>query len=249
MRFKLIACEVLFRELCFLVAQSPHAIDITFLPKGLHDLGCQGMQRHLTGVLASVDESLYDAVLLGYALCSGGIVGLQTQSIPMVIPRAHDCITLLLGDRARYHRYFFEHPGTYFKSVGWCERGDAVSSPMTSSLASSQQMPPVYDWETMVAKYGEENARYIIEQMTSMTHYTRMAFIATGIEPNDASERATERLAAERGWDYERITGDLGLLRRLVDGDWHGGDFFTLAPQETMAYRYDEIDADIRAEQ
>ncbi|MGL4943976.1 MAG: DUF1638 domain-containing protein [Thermoguttaceae bacterium] len=241
MRLRLIACEVLFRELCHLISRSPHRIDATFLPKALHDIGCVAMRQRLGEAIAEVDETQYDAIILGYALCNGGIVGLKTQSIPLVIPRAHDCITLLLGDRHRYHRYFFEHPGTYFKSTGWIERGDFTTSPAGGMAASCE-------WESMVAKYGEENARYIIEQMTSMTHYSRMAFIATGIEPSDAGERETERLAAERGWEYERLTGDLDLLRRLVDGDWNNSnegctnDFFVLAPQEAMTYCYDAID-------
>ena len=37
MRIHIIACRVLTRELSYLISQSPHTVDITWLPQGLHD--------------------------------------------------------------------------------------------------------------------------------------------------------------------------------------------------------------------
>jgi hypothetical protein len=65
---KLIACEILFRELCAAVARSPHRVDIEFLPKGLHDIGKVGMQARLQEAIDAVDQTRYDAILLGYAV-------------------------------------------------------------------------------------------------------------------------------------------------------------------------------------
>ena len=47
MRLKLIACEVLFREMCDAVARSSEIVDIEFLPKGLHDMGGKEMSVKL----------------------------------------------------------------------------------------------------------------------------------------------------------------------------------------------------------
>ncbi len=43
MRLKLICCEIYFREVCRLVSESAHTIDLAFTPKGLHDLGADKM--------------------------------------------------------------------------------------------------------------------------------------------------------------------------------------------------------------
>src|SRR5512142_2108251 len=91
MRLKLICCEVFYREVCETVAHSPHQVDLEFLPKGLHDIGCVGMQARLQEVIGKVDESMYDQILLGYGLCNNGIVGITARAIPIVVPRAHDC--------------------------------------------------------------------------------------------------------------------------------------------------------------
>ena len=112
MRLKLISCEIFYREMCAAVARSIHLIDITFLPKGLHDIGQEQMLPRLQEAVDAVDASRYNAILLGYGLCNLGIVGLTARSIPLVIPRAHDCITLFFGSRRRYQEYFDAHPGT-----------------------------------------------------------------------------------------------------------------------------------------
>ena len=92
----------MYRELCAAVARSPNQVDLEFVPKGLHDLGCTGMVQRLQEALERVDETRYDAMLLGYALCNNGLVGLRARTKPLIIPRAHDCITLFLGSAARY---------------------------------------------------------------------------------------------------------------------------------------------------
>ena len=147
MRLKLISCEVLYREMCAAVARSPHQVDVEFLPKGLHDQGSPAMRARLQEAVDRVDATRYESVLLGYALCGNGVAGLVSRTLPMVIPRAHDCIALLMGGRDRYRSYFENHPGVYFRSTGWLERGQDLDQ---AAL--------------LIARYGEDNGRYLVEQ-------------------------------------------------------------------------------------
>src|SRR3989304_10110883 len=112
MRLKLIACEILYREFCTAIARSPNQIDVEFLPTGLHDMGQAKMFARLKEAIDAVDESQYEAIVLGYALCNNGILGLMAKKIPLVVARAHDCITLFLGSKERYMDYFRKNPGT-----------------------------------------------------------------------------------------------------------------------------------------
>ncbi len=245
MRLKLIACEILYRELCAAVARSTNQVDLQFLPKGLHDIGQQGMNRRLTEVLAEVDQSAYDAVLLGYALCSNGIVGLAAGDVPLVIPRGHDCITLFFGSKERYLEYFHANPGTYFKTSGWIERGDQLEQLTSDSIGHKAGMTQSY--EELVAKYGEDNARFLHEQLCDMTrNYGQLTYIRMGIEPDDRFEQATHELAAERGWKVECVEGDMSLVQSLVDGPWDDGRFLVVQPRQSVAASFD--DGVIRAE-
>ena len=214
MRLKLIACEIMYRELCTAVARSVNLVDVEFLPKGLHDIGQAGMSSRLAEVLAGVDETRYEAVLLGYGLCSNGLVGLTARSIPLVVPRAHDCITLFLGSKERYLEYFQGHPGVYFKTSGWIERGVGLHQGDERATQSQSALPQSY--EDLVARYGEDNAKFLYEELCNMRHYAGLTFIEMGIEPDDRFQRQSEAEAEARGWQYEKLCRRHAAVARTV---------------------------------
>jgi hypothetical protein len=240
MRYKLIACEVLFRELCHVVARSPHQIDFDFLPKGLHDLGASPMCERLQAVLDTVDESRYSGVLLGYALCNNGICGLTARGIPVVVPRAHDCITLFLGSKERYHRYFMDNPGVYFKTTGWMERGETTGELSQITVQRKTGMDSSY--EDLVAKYGEENAKYLYETLCETTrNYSQFTFIEMGVEPDGSFEQKARDDAADRGWRFAKEPGDLRLFEALVNGPpWDTREFLVVEPGYRVTTGFDE---------
>jgi hypothetical protein len=238
MRLKLISCEIFYREMCAAVARSPNQVDVEFLPKGLHDIGSAPMLDRLQSTLNAVDESQYQAVLFGYALCGMGLAGLTARSKPIVIPRAHDCITLFLGAKERYLDYFNNHPGVYFKTTGWIERGDGLQPLSEQSLRKSWLG---YSYEELVAKYGEDNAKYLYEQLCDMTrNYSGLTYIEMGIEPDDRFERQAREQAGERGWKFEKLAGDMTLVRQLVDGPWDDERFLVVPPGGRVAASFDE---------
>ena len=243
MRLKLISCEVLYREMCDAVAGSPHQVDVEFLPKGLHDLGFSTMRKRLQDTVDATDPEKYDAILLGYALCGNGTVGLAARALPLVIPRAHDCIALLMGGRERYQNYFEQNRGVYFRSTGWLERGEDLEQDTLRVVRNRTGAGQTL--EALVSKYGQENGEYLFQQLNAYQRaYRQLTYIATGLEPDDSFEEKARDEAARRGWRFERIAGDLSLFERLLAGDWNEEEFLIIPPgwRVTATYGTDILD-------
>jgi hypothetical protein len=237
-RLKLISCEIFYREMCAAVSRSPNQVDIEFLSKGLHDMGSGPMLDRLQSALNAVDESEYEAVLFGYALCGKGLAGLRARTKPVVIPRAHDCIALFLGSKDRYLEYFTSHPGVYFKTSGWIERGEGLQ-PLAQETLRKAGLG--YSYEELVEKYGEDNAKYLYQQLGDYTrNYGQLTFIEMGVEPDDRFERATTDEAAQRKWKFEKLQGDMSLIHDLVDGRWNPENFLIVPPGWRVVAKHDE---------
>ena len=234
-RFRVIACEILYRELCLCAAKSNHIVDLTFLPKGLHDMGAEKMRKKLQEEINKTQWEKYDAVLLGYGLCNNGTAGLSAK-IPLVLPRAHDCITLLLGSGARYSELFGQNPGTFYKSPGWIEREiDFHDNPesTTSQLGMNQT------YLEYVEKFGEENAKFLMETLGGWTaNYSRLVYIDTGLGNRPFYEADSKKAAGESGWELETVAGDVSLLAALTGGAWEESAFLVVPPGEKVAAVY-----------
>jgi hypothetical protein len=93
-----------------------------------------------------------------------------------------------------------------------------------------------------VEKYGEDNAKFLIEQEASWhANYTRAAFIDTGLGPQAQYRRFVEGIARDRGWDYAQIAGNNDLVRRLLHGDWGGEDYLTVPPRHRICESFDKL--------
>jgi hypothetical protein len=234
MRLKLISCEVLFREMCDACAHSPHQVDVEFLPKGLHDLGGRPMAVKIQEVVDRTLEGVYDAILLGYGLCGNGLAGLTARHTRLVLPRAHDCIALLMGGRERYQAYFQDNPGTYYRSTGWLERGKGLQQLTHNTKGFDESL------EALIGKYGEDNGRYLYDELTRYrSEYRKLTFIETGLEAGGKFIREAEEEADEQGWSFERLRGDLAWLRRLVEGEWAEAEFVVAGPGQRIEASYD----------
>jgi hypothetical protein len=238
-RFRVLACEVLYRELCQCAARATAVVDVEFLSQGYHDLPSGEMCRRLQEQVDATDPARHDALLLGFALCNNGIAGLRAPTVPMIVPRAHDCITLLLGDRRIYREYFDAHPGTYYLSGGWLERDadnrEEIHGTVMSRLGLDQSHAE------LVATYGEDNAEYLREILGGglEKHYDTIAFINNRVGPVAQFRRQARDEATRRGFAFRELRGDLGLLQRLCDGTWDD-EFLTVLPGQAVSPCYDE---------
>jgi hypothetical protein len=175
---------------------------------------------------------------MAYGLCGKATAGLTARDVPLVIPRAHDCITLFLGSRERYQDQFENFPGTYWYALDYIERDDGSGGSLALGAGSETELNTVYD--EYVRKYGQDNADYLMEVMGAwQQHYQRAGLIDMGVGDIAAVQARAEADAARRGWTFDRVPGDVILIHRLLAGDW-ADDFLVVQPGEQVAMTYDE---------
>ena len=239
---KVIACEIAVRELNFTAASSPNVVDIEFLPQGHHDVPHQGrvaIQQRIDAVPAGK----YDAILLGYGLCSSILSGLTTSHTKLIIPRAHDCITLFLGSKERYQSCFSDAPGTYYFTSGWLEcmkrRGTAgtATAPLLPAGPGSNLTAAYQDW---VKKYGQEQANYLKEEVSRWTEaYSKGTLIDFEFLDHLRLKDKVQEICLQKNWEYGELAGDLGLFQKLLAGPWPDSDFLTVLPGQKVNPSFD----------
>jgi hypothetical protein len=225
MRLQLLACKVLQREAYFCASRSKNIIDIVMLPQGLHNEP-EKLRTELQKRLEQKEDiqgNPYDATLIGYGLCSNGIVGLKAE-IPIVVPRGHDCVTLLLGSKENYKQYFDNHRGVYWYSCGWIEAG---------------KMPCKHRYEELYneyeEKYGEDNAKYLLELENNwISEYSRAVYVDWGLPNSNESKRFTKEAADFLKWEYVELKGDPGLMQKLLDGQWDKSECLIVEPGQQI---------------
>ncbi len=225
MRLQFITCKVLQREAYYCAARSKNVVDVVLMEQGLHN----EPDRLRTEVLKTLENTCdvqgrpYDASLLGYGLCSNGIVGLSAE-IPIVVPRGHDCITLLLGSKDKYQEYFDSHRGVYWYSPGWIESDEQPSKERYERLLKEYK-----------EKYGDDNAQYLMEvEQSWMKEYSWATFIDWGLTDSGEYKNYTKRCADFLHWNYEELKGSPALMQKLIDGDWNESEFLVVEPGQKI---------------
>jgi hypothetical protein len=228
LRLKMIACKALYREVSLLTANCENYVDVTYIKQGLHDTP-KILNDTLNSEIAKIDAGDdihstkpeygrdFDAILLGYGLCSNGIVGLSSKKYPIIVPRSDDCIALFLGSYEKYKQEYDKNSGTYWYTASWIEN---------SNMPSESTRKEMY--KHYVKKYGEDNADFLLENMLSIKNYSRAAYVSWDALDFPQYEQYTQDAAEYYGWEYEKIKGSPQLLADFIEGNWD--DRFLVAP-------------------
>ena len=241
-RLKLLACKVFYREISMLSSVCENFIDVTYLRQGLHrtpEILHKNLQNEIDRIDAASDIYScqkqeyrdFDAILLGYGLCSNALCGLKSKEYRLVIPRAHDCITLFLGSKEWYRQYFDAHSGgVYWYTPGWNEN---TLMPGKETLDIKRNR--------YIEQYGEEEAEFLLEEEHRwMEKYNTCAYIDWEEMSFESHIQYTKRCAESLDLKFDLLKGNSSLMRDFIGGNWREEDFLVLEPGHSVAQSFDE---------
>ena len=210
----IVACRVMEPELEFVRAQNP-AVDIRYLDQGLH----RTPDKMAPLVQEQINEIANDAgrVVLGYGLCSNGIVSVAANRQDLLVPRCHDCIAFFMGSLEAYKKAFEERPGTYYLTPGWIMEG---KDPL--SIVKDDYMK----------RFDRETSVWVMEE--ELKHYTHIVLINTGVGDLEKPREKAMENARFFQKQYEEIQGNLDYFKKLVEGPYTNHDFFSLPPCQAV---------------
>jgi hypothetical protein len=227
----IILCEVLEMEIEHFASDSDCIVRIEKLEQGLHNEPLRLRAEVQEAVDRIERDTQAEVIVLGYGLCSRGTEGVRCQRCRLVVPRAHDCITLLLGDKQRYAEYVSKHPGTYWYSPGW------IKHHLPPGPGRQEAMYREY-----CQKYGKDNAEFLMETERQWhENYDRATYVdVAGIGATDEDVAFTRECADWLAWNFDRQTGDPALLQALVHGPWDHERFVVVDPGRTIRLTGDD---------
>jgi Protein of unknown function (DUF1638) len=225
----LIACRVLETEIAALSEGAAHIVRREFFEIGLHDQPT-GLRSMLAGAIGRAeDDPSVRQVILAYGLCGLALADLAPRRCPLVVARAHDCITLFLGSRERYAAQMRDEPGTYWYTPGW-NRARRVPGPEREATMRAEY----------AAKFGAEQAEALLEmERAAFAQHTTAGYTDLGLPGDDEHRRYAEQCARSLGWRFQGYPGDASLLRDLLHGPWDSERFLVVRPGERIAHAAD----------
>lgn len=229
-RIAVIGCAVLEDEVRHFLEAIEVVSSVHFLKQGLHDEPDR-LRRELQEAIDKVEsEGTADVIALVYGFCSRGIEGVSTKRCRLVVARAHDCITLLLGSKEAYAEYAAKNPGTYWYSPGW-NKSTTMPGPERHEKLKK-------DYEE---KFDPDDVDYLLEMEEMwMKEYSRATYVDLGVSNGSADEEYTKSCADWLGWGFDSKKGDPTLLKDLLSGRWDDERFLLVGPGQTFKASVDE---------
>lgn len=233
MKLKVLACDVLARELYYCAAFSQHIIDIELLDSSYHEKP-ESMHIMLQERINEIKDG-YDYILIGFGLCGKVLNKLKSRDIPLVIPRAHDCMTLFMGSKKKYEEYFINNPGTMFYAESWTERKGILNE-----RKEFESVGLTKTFEEYEKKYGREIAEYLYKILGDWKNKYTKALHLYNKNMGKKYSKDLKEIAKKRNWIYLEMEIDNSLITNFINGNWNDEEFVIIEKNKTILQSIDQ---------
>jgi hypothetical protein len=207
----IVACKTLEAELRYAMEKTGINYTVEWIESGLHNtpkLLTERLQVIFNGIASR-------RVLVAMGFCGNSVQGVTAGSFELIMPRADDCISILLGSVKARTDISVKH-AAYFLTDGW--------------LRGERNLWTEYLYT--VDKYGEEEAESIAKMM--FANYRTLGLLDSGAESIEQLIEKTKIIAETLGLEQAVFPATTTYLEELLTGPWDESRFLIKAPGETV---------------
>ncbi|WP_411678665.1 DUF1638 domain-containing protein [Clostridium thailandense] len=194
----ILACRTIEPEVKLAMEKTCVQYPVYWVESGLHNVP-QKLHDALEENLKALPENT--TVLMAFGFCGNTVLGLHTGSHCVIIPKADDCITLILGSAERRKNMEGEK-GTYFLTPSWLKDEANIWN----------------EYKHALNKYGEKRAKRIMQVM--FKNYERIMAIETGTYDAAAFFEICKKVSADLELKPESCSGTTAWLEKLLTGPY-----------------------------
>jgi hypothetical protein len=207
----IVACHTLRDELNLVIKETGVDYPVIYIESELHNTP-ELLHKRIQEEINCIDN--VTVILLAFGYCGNSLLGIKSARARLVIPKADDCIPLLLGS-CEARRNVLKEKGTYFLTQGWLDNENNL----------------LREYERCIERYGPERALKIMKIIRG--HYKRLMLIDTGAYAVESILPQTQRFAEMLTMCHEVAKGSLRLLYKLLQGQWDE-EFLVLEPGQEV---------------
>lgn len=194
---KIIACEIFQRNIEYLSRKHELQCNVVYIPQESHN-NKKLLSDRISEAVKQTDREMKDggSIALAFGLCGSAVEGLRTENAQLLLLKAHDCFSAMLGEKRYKGLQGSEYGGSYFLSRDWVEK------------------TPIFAEE----KYPGADSNIIEAEKELMKNYSHLIYVQ--VEENEAdgsaAEKKARRFASEIGLNFQKEYGSNAALEYLL---------------------------------
>ncbi len=197
MKRRLLACEVVKKELEEALKSTDKVYDIVWLGEALHDKP-EVLHDEL---IRNIDESAdFDELVISYGLCGNALIGIKAEHCDIIYPKVDDCISALMCSNSELANM---RKCSIFTSRGWLSASHGVK-----------------EYELTLEKYGKKRTDMIYDMMYK--NYTKLIYMQTeqDIEPTNLEKAQKEAEIKNLKVEIQKASIDIYIqLLNICEGE------------------------------
>lgn len=198
-----LACRTIKGELELALKRTGKGYDVYWVESNLHnwpDKLNESIQQELDRLHS------YGRVLLGFCVCGNSVLGLQSRSFEIIMPKTDDCISLMLGSMKSKMELTHGHH-SLFLTEGWLRHEANIWG----------------EYEHILRKHGEDIAGEVMK--TIYGNYDWLSIVDTGAYDLDGLLPEAQKIADKFDFSLLTLTGSTSYLEDLLTGPWDSERF------------------------